>query len=126
MLGSDFITVTKEDDEISDWKTLRPEIFAIIMDHFAMNLPIINDELDRMVNEEGQNESDHMPTDESLSEEDRQTVELIKELLDTRIRPTVQEDGGDVVFVVRTKFFNSKFFERQFSNKRVTIMVLSN
>lgn len=112
MLGSDFITVTKEDDEISDWKTLRPEIFAIIMDHFAMNLPIINDELDRMVNEEGQNESDHMPTDESLSEEDRQTVELIKELLDTRIRPTVQEDGGDVVFVVRTKFFNSKFFER--------------
>lgn len=100
MLGSDFITVTKEDDDVLDWKSLRPEVFAIIMDHFAMNLPIINEELDKMVNDDGQTESDHMPTDENLNEEDRQTVELIKELLDTRIRPTVQEDGGDVVFVV--------------------------
>lgn len=100
MLGSDFVTVTKEEDDVTDWKALRPEIFAVIMDHFTMNLPIINEELDKLVNEEGQTESDHLPTDENLSEEDRQTVELIKELLDTRIRPTVQEDGGDVVFVV--------------------------
>ncbi|CAF0738559.1 unnamed protein product [Brachionus calyciflorus] len=100
LLGADFITVTKdENDETTDWKTLRPEIFAIIMDHFAMNLPIINEELDKLVNKEGQTESDHHPTDENLSEEDQQTVELVKELLDSRIRPTVQEDGGDVVFV---------------------------
>ena len=94
--------MTKEDDDKSEWTTLRAEIFAVIMDHFAMNLPVINEELDKMVNKEGQTESDHYPTDEKMSEEDKETVELITELLDSRIRPTVQEDGGDVVFVVTT------------------------
>ena len=65
------------------------------MDHFAMNLPIINEDMDAKASE-----SEHHPTDENLKEEDQETVELIKELLDSRIRPTVQEDGGDVFFVV--------------------------
>lgn len=69
-----------------------------------MNLPIINEELDKLKRGEGgastQDGSEHHPTDESLTEEDKETVELIKELLDSRIRPTVQEDGGDVLFVV--------------------------
>lgn len=98
MFGPDFITVTKEDDDKIDWRILRPEIFAVIMDHFAMNLPIINEEMDKIASE--RNENDHYPTDENMKEEDKETVELIKELLDSRIRPTVQEDGGDVVFVV--------------------------
>ncbi len=41
--GSDFITVTKEDDDSIEWKTLRPEIFAVIMDHFSSNLPILKE-----------------------------------------------------------------------------------
>ena len=99
-LGPDFITVTKVDEDGVEWKLLRPEIFAVIMDHFAMNLPIINEDLDQSAENKNTNESEHHAADENLSEEDKETVELIKELLDSRIRPTVQEDGGDIFFVV--------------------------
>jgi NFU1 iron-sulfur cluster scaffold homolog, mitochondrial len=95
-LGPDFITVTKSDEDNVEWKLLRPEIYAVIMDHFAMNLPIINEDADQST----ENESEHHAVDENMSEEDKETVELIKELLDSRIRPTVQEDGGDIFFVV--------------------------
>jgi len=84
--GSDFITVTKYDDDM-DWKLLKPEIYAIIMDFFASGLPVVT-------------ESKGESTDESEAvEEEDETVALIKELLDSRIRPTVQEDGGDIRFV---------------------------
>uniref|UniRef100_A0A1B6C2S0 NFU1 iron-sulfur cluster scaffold homolog, mitochondrial n=1 Tax=Clastoptera arizonana TaxID=38151 RepID=A0A1B6C2S0_9HEMI len=82
--GSDFITITKVDEEI-EWKLLKPEIFATIMDFFASGLPIVTD---------GQPSSDTQ-----INEEDDETVQMIKELLDTRIRPTVQEDGGDIIFM---------------------------
>lgn len=82
--GSDFITVTKNDDEL-EWKTLKPDIFATIMDFFATGLPIVTDEAPSQ--------------DTTILPEDSETVQMIKELLDTRIRPTVQEDGGDVVFM---------------------------
>lgn len=59
-----------------------------------MNLPIMNEDA------EAEDEDDHYPLDPNMSEEDQETAELIKELLDTKIRPTVQEDGGDVIFVV--------------------------
>lgn len=82
--GADFITVTKNDDEL-EWKTLKPDIFATIMDFFATGLPVVT---------EGP-----PPQDTTILPEDSETVQMIKELLDTRIRPTVQEDGGDVVFM---------------------------
>lgn len=82
--GSDFITVTKEDEEVS-WKLLKPEIFATIMDFFASGLPVLT---------EGEPTSDTQ-----ISADDDETVQMIKELLDTRIRPTVQEDGGDIVYM---------------------------
>lgn len=91
--GSDFITVTKEDD-VAEWKLIKPDIFATIMDHYAMNLPIMNEDF-----EEDEDGDDHYPIDPEMSEEDQETAELIKELLDTKIRPTVQEDGGDVIYV---------------------------
>ncbi|XP_051166916.1 NFU1 iron-sulfur cluster scaffold homolog, mitochondrial-like [Leptopilina boulardi] len=82
--GSDFITVTKIDED-TDWNLLKPEIFATIMDFFASGLPILTEE---------------QPVSNSqINEEDDEIVQMIKELLDTRIRPTVQEDGGDIVFV---------------------------
>lgn len=83
--GTDFITVTKADDDI-DWKVLKPEIFATIMDFFSTGLPVL-----QQSNQTLQTEETEVETDE--------TVLMIKELLETRIRPTVQEDGGDVMFM---------------------------
>ncbi|KAK0083897.1 hypothetical protein PV325_007984 [Microctonus aethiopoides] len=82
--GPDFITVTKVDEDV-DWSLLKPEIFAVIMDFFSTGLPILS---------EAQPSSDTQ-----INEDDDEIVQMIKELLDTRIRPTVQEDGGDLVFM---------------------------
>ena len=71
--------MTKQDDDSFDWKVLKPEIFAAIMDHFATNLPVIKESTENGQDEK--NESDHYPTDENMKEEDKETVELIKELL---------------------------------------------
>lgn len=76
-----------------------------------MNIPIINEELDKIAQEKASEEmdGDHAKTDENMAEEEKETVELIKELLDSRIRPTVQEDGGDVTYVVTIlNFYNYK------------------
>jgi len=81
--GSNFITVTKQED--AEWRIIKPEIFAVIMDFFASGLPIV---------------SERKPNaDTEINDDDDETVQMIKELLDTRIRPTVQEDGGDIVFM---------------------------
>ncbi|CAG0886450.1 unnamed protein product, partial [Cyprideis torosa] len=92
--GPDFITVTKKEDETAEWQILKPEIFATIMDFFASGLPVIKEgeEGDSITKKAG----DYSGVE--FKEEDRETVALIQELLDTRIRPVVQEDGGDVVF----------------------------
>ncbi|KAK3802474.1 hypothetical protein RRG08_033113 [Elysia crispata] len=82
--SKDAITITKADDDL-EWAVMKPEIFAVIMDFFACGLPILTDE---------------KPSgDTVINEDDDETVALIKELLDTRIRPTVQEDGGDIVYM---------------------------
>ncbi|XP_076990572.1 NFU1 iron-sulfur cluster scaffold homolog, mitochondrial isoform X1 [Tamandua tetradactyla] len=81
-LGPDFITVTKESEEL-DWNLLKPDIYATIMDFFASGLPLVMEETS---------------SGEAASEEDDEVVAMIKELLDSRIRPTVQEDGGDVIY----------------------------
>ncbi|XP_071435191.1 NFU1 iron-sulfur cluster scaffold homolog, mitochondrial [Pithys albifrons albifrons] len=81
--GPDFITITKESEDL-DWNLLKPDIYAAIMDFFASGLPVVTDEAPR--------------ADTAASEEDDEVVLMIKELLDTRIRPTVQEDGGDVIY----------------------------
>jgi len=84
--GPDFITVTKYEDEGFEWKLMKPEIFASIMDFFNSGLPVINEGLEPSGNTE-------------IHEDDDDTVAMIKELLDTRIRPTVQEDGGDIIYM---------------------------
>jgi len=84
--GPDFITITKHDDESIEWRVLKPEIFATMMDFFHSGLPIVN-------------EHAKPSTDTEILEEDDDTVAMIKELLDTRIRPTVQEDGGDIIYM---------------------------
>lgn len=85
-LGSDFITITKSDEEL-DWGLLKPEIFATIMDFFISGVPLINENIQSNTNES------------TINENDSEIVQMIKEILDAKVRPTVQEDGGDVVFM---------------------------
>lgn len=78
-LGADFIAVTKADE--FDWSFLKPHILGGIMDHFSAGLPVVNESA--ALNE---------------SSDDDDVVVQIKELLDTRVRPAVAGDGGDIVF----------------------------
>ena len=82
-LGGDFITVTKN-DEVS-WQALKPRVLGTIMDHFVAGRPVI---------EGAEAELD----EEAIDPADQEVVDQIKELLDTRVRPAVAGDGGDIVF----------------------------
>jgi Fe-S cluster biogenesis protein NfuA len=83
--GSDFISVTKADGE---WQQLKPAILGAIMEHFMSGAPLVN--------------SDSGAEDDSESEffetKDTETVATIKELIETRVRPAVANDGGDITF----------------------------
>jgi Fe-S cluster biogenesis protein NfuA len=85
-LGSDFISVTK--GEVDEWQHLKPAVLGAIMEHYLSGAPVI-DEMD------GPAEQAAL---ESYDEKDEDTVNTIKELLDTRVRPAVANDGGDIVF----------------------------
>jgi Fe-S cluster biogenesis protein NfuA len=80
--GSDFISVTKQNGE---WQHLKPPILGAIMDHFTRGLPLM---------ESSAAEAD----DADYSEEDADVVLQIKELIETRVRPAVAQDGGDIIF----------------------------
>ncbi len=82
--GSDFISVTKSDGE---WKHLKPAILGVIMDHFTRGAPLL---------EGSQGEAEE--AEPTYSGEEAEIVAQIKELLDTRVRPAVAGDGGDIVF----------------------------
>ncbi|MGE0716015.1 MAG: NifU family protein [Alphaproteobacteria bacterium] len=79
-LGGDFVTVTKAADK--EWYTLKPSILGVIMEHFTAGRPAVLAEA---------------PT-EAADGDDDEIVVQIKELLDTRVRPAVAQDGGDIVF----------------------------
>lgn len=79
--GSDFIAVSKTD---GDWKHLKPAILGAIMEHFTRDLPLI---------EGGAEEAEH-----AADGEDDEVVAQIKDLIETRVRPAVAQDGGDIVF----------------------------
>jgi len=80
--NGDFITVTKADD--TDWQSLKPQVLGAIMEHFVAGRPVI----------EGEDAAAH----EDVLPEDAEIVTQIKDLLDTRVRPAVAGDGGDIVF----------------------------
>jgi len=84
-LGADFITVTKNDD--GDWYQLKPAILAIIMEHFTAGRPVLAAEADSPAGAASEEDEDE---DEVVSQ--------IKELLETRVRPAVAQDGGDIIF----------------------------
>jgi Fe-S cluster biogenesis protein NfuA len=82
--GSDFIAVTKEAGE---WQQLKPMILGAIMEHFMSGAPLLATG--------GMGESD---ADEFFEAADAETVATIKELIETRVRPAVANDGGDITF----------------------------
>ncbi|KAJ3228020.1 hypothetical protein HK099_007301 [Clydaea vesicula] len=82
--GPDFISITKDEDQ--PWQLMKPDIYSSIMDFFSTGKPILI---------EGGYQS---PKDTIVLETDSEEVAMIKELLDTRIRPTIQEDGGDIEY----------------------------
>lgn len=81
--GRDFVSVTKSDT--ADWLTLKTMVLGELMQHFSTGQPVMS------------NETPHAPTS-SLSDDDDDIVRQIKILLDTRVRPAVAQDGGDIVF----------------------------
>lgn len=94
--GADFITVTKAPD--ANWAHVRPEIFSLITEAITSGQNIVNVvERDGSTAEDGQETSGEVDS-LSYNENDSEVVGMIKELLETRIRPAIQEDGGDIDF----------------------------
>ena len=83
--GSDFITVTKSEGE---WQQLKPIILGAIMEHYMSGAPLLRDG-------EQAGDSDEV---EFFDAADAETVKTIKELIETRVRPAVANDGGDITF----------------------------
>ena len=79
-LGSDFVTVTTDG---TDWQDLKPAVLGAIMEHFSTGQPVV--------------EADETPAAAS-DEDDDEIIVQIKELLETRVRPAVAQDGGDITF----------------------------
>ncbi len=79
--GADFVTVTKDDDR--DWRVLKPTILGVIMEHFTSGRPVVLDAGNQT---------------QAASEDDDPVVSQIKELIETRVRPAVAQDGGDITF----------------------------
>ena len=82
-LGADFVTVTKAASK--EWQVLKPAVLGIIMEHFVANRPIVVAEAPAVESAGG-------------NPEDTEIVAQIKELIDTRVRPAVAQDGGDIIF----------------------------
>ena len=81
--GSDFVTVTKHEDK--EWAVVKPAVLGAIMDHYTSGKPIVvaGSEAPRPVEADGEN---------------AELVQQIIELIDTRVRPAVAQDGGDIIF----------------------------
>jgi len=83
-LGPDFIAITK--DEAHEWPHLKPVLLGAIMDHFQSGAPVLGG---------GDGAG---PDEEQYEGETAEIVAQIKDLIDTRVRPAVARDGGDIVF----------------------------
>jgi Fe-S cluster biogenesis protein NfuA len=83
-LGSDFISVTKDQ---TDWSHLKPQILGVVMEHFLSGKPILVE-----------GTGPEAAGEEFFDETDSEMVEVIKELIATRVRPAVAMDGGDITF----------------------------
>jgi len=80
--STDYISITKTNDV--DWAVLKPQVYAKLMEFFSSGKPIVSDEIPT--------------TDTTIKETDSEVVQMIKEILETRVRAAVQEDGGDIIY----------------------------
>ncbi|KAI0686108.1 scaffold protein Nfu/NifU N terminal-domain-containing protein [Cytidiella melzeri] len=85
--GPDFVTVSK--DAETAWAVVKPEIYSILMEFFSSSLPLFRSDEDREA---------AGPQDTKILDTDSETVAMIKELLETRVRPAIMEDGGDIEY----------------------------
>lgn len=85
MYGGDFVSVTKNE---ADWAHLKPAILGTIMEHFASGAPLLTDGANAPADNDG----------EFFDPADAELVTTIKELIESRVRPAVAGDGGDIVF----------------------------
>ena len=83
-LGNDFITVTKADG--TEWDHIKPAVLGAIMEHYQSGQPVLSDEAAA-----ASGHAEHSGPDSEI-------IGQIKELLDTRVRPAVAQDGGDITF----------------------------
>ena len=85
--GPDFVTVSKDSE--TAWSVIKPEVYSILMEFFSSSQPLFRSVEDREA---------AGPQDTRILDTDSETVAMIKELLDTRVRPAIQEDGGDIEY----------------------------
>ncbi|HCI48807.1 MAG: iron transporter [Alphaproteobacteria bacterium RIFCSPLOWO2_01_FULL_45_8] len=83
-IGTNFITVTKSDE--IEWSMLKPSLLGSMMEHLLAHKPILQEVVDAA------------PPSNPSTTEDSDVVKEIKEILDARVRPTVAQDGGDIIF----------------------------
>ena len=83
--GSDFISVTKTDGE---WQQIKPAVLGAIMEHYLSGAPLLAGDAQPVATD----------ADEFFDEKDAETVTIIKDLIETRVRPAVAGDGGDITF----------------------------
>lgn len=83
MYGYDYISVGKKDE--LDWNDLKPLVLDVISDHFTKNLEVLDESPE--------------PEDTKILDTDSEAVALIKEIIAVRIRPVIQEDGGDIKYM---------------------------
>ena len=91
--GRDYITVTKDSSAL--WAHVKPEVFALITEAVTNGSPIVNTVAQKAGEEHGQG---GFTEEAQYDPEDEEVVGMIQELLETRIRPAIQEDGGDIEF----------------------------
>jgi Fe-S cluster biogenesis protein NfuA len=80
-LGADFVTITKTEDK--DWDIMKPLVLGAIMEHYQSGRPVMDGSLE--------------VADDDDADDDG-VVRQIKELIDTRVRPAVAQDGGDIIY----------------------------
>lgn len=85
--GYDFVTITKQDD--TDWQHLKPAVLGVIMEHYMSGQPVMAADGSSQISADGE---------EFIEEGSEEIVSTIKELLETRVRPAVAQDGGDITF----------------------------
>jgi Fe-S cluster biogenesis protein NfuA len=85
--GPDFVTVSKDSEQ--QWSLIKPEIYALLMEHFSSGQPLFRSAEDR---------ERAGPQDTRILDTDSEIVAMVKELLETRVRPAIMEDGGDIEY----------------------------